>query len=171
MENNKKRVDFLSILLRLLIRLSAACTFGILIFLVAYILIKGIPHLTPSLFALTYSSENVSLFPAMVTTLLMTAISLLVAVPLGVFTSIYLVEYAPRGSRLVGLIRTTAETLSGIPSIVYGLFGTLFFVTYLHWGYSVLAGAATLSIMILPLMMRTSEEALLSVSDSYREAS
>jgi phosphate transport system permease protein len=107
----------------------------------------------------------------MITTLLMTLLSLIIAVPLGVFTAIFLVEYSKKGNRFIGIIRITAETLSGIPSIVYGLFGLLFFVTYLKWGYSLLAGAATLSIMILPLIMRTTEEALKSVPDSYREGS
>jgi phosphate transport system permease protein len=163
--------DLPSLLLRLLVYTSAALTFGILIFLMGYILAKGVPHLKPSLFSLTYTSENVSLFPPLVTTILMTLLSLLIAVPLGLFTAIYLVEYAKKGHRFVELIRLTTETLSGIPSIVYGLFGLLFFVTFLGWGFSLLAGAVTLAIMILPLIMRTSEEALKSVSDSYREAS
>lgn len=168
---NRAKKDPLSLLLALLVRGAAAATFGILLFLVLYILVKGVPHLKPSLFAPTYNSENVSLVPATVNTLILTALSLVIAVPLGVFTAIYLSEYARRGSRTVRLIRVTSETLSGIPSIVYGLFGMLFFVTTLRWGYSILAGAATLSIMILPLVMRTAEEALLSVSDSFREAS
>lgn len=160
-----------SLCLFLLTCLAAALTFFILAFLILYILIRGIPHLTPQLFSFTYSSENVSLFPALVNTLTMTVLALLVAAPLGIFTAIYLVEYAKRGNRLVGLVRITAETLSGIPSIVYGLFGMLFFVTYLHWGYSLLAGACTVSIMILPLIIRTTEEALLAVPDTYREGS
>ena len=101
----------------------------------------------------------------------MTALSLLIAVPLGIGSAIYLAEYARRGSRLVRLIRITAETLSGIPSIIYGLFGQLFFVAALGLGLSLLSGAMTLSIMILPLVMRTTEEALLAVPDSYREGS
>ena len=149
--------------------LCAILTFFILIFLIAHILQKGIPYIKPSLFALTYTTETVSLFPALVTTLLMVVASLLVAVPLGVFAAIYLVEYAKRGNRFVKLVRTTAETLSGIPSIIYGLFGWLFFVSWLKWGFSMLAGSFTLSIMILPLIMRTAEESLKSVSDSYRE--
>ena len=95
----------------------------------------------------------------------------MIAVPLGVFAAIYLVEYARRGSRLVRVIRMNAETLSGIPSIVYGLFGMLFFVTALKLGFSMLSGALTLSIMILPVILRTSEEALMSVPDSFREGS
>lgn len=163
--------DPLSILLRIIVLCSAGITFGVLIFLISYILVKGVPHLTPSLFAWEYTSENVSLFPSIITTIEITLFSLLIAVPLGLFTAIYLVEYAGKANKLVGVIRITAETLSGIPSIVYGLFGLLFFVTYLSWGFSILAGAVTLSVMILPLIIRTSEEALLSVSDSYREAS
>lgn len=150
---------------------SAVITFFVLVFIIGYILIKGIPHLKPSLFSLQYTSENVSVIPAIATTFLMTVMSLIVAVPLGVFTAIYLVEYAKRGNKIVGFVRITAETLSGIPSIVYGLFGMLFFVTYLKWGYSLIAGTLTLSIMILPLIMRTTEEALKSVTDSFREGS
>lgn len=134
-------------------------------------MIKGIPHLTPSLFAFEYNTSNVSMFPAVVNTVIITFFSLLIAVPLGIFTAIYLVEYAKRGNKIVNIIRLTAETLAGIPSIVYGLFGLLFFVTYLGFGFSIIAGALTLSIMILPLIMRTTEEALKAVSDSYREAS
>lgn len=96
---------------------------------------------------------------------------MIIAVPIGVCSAIYLVEYAKRGNKSVEVIRITAETLSGIPSIVYGLFGMLFFVTTLGWGYSLLAGAFTLTIMILPLIMRTTEEALKSVPNFYREGS
>ena len=145
-----------------LVYAAAILTFAVLLFLIGYILVTGIPHLTPSLFSLHYTSENVSMIPAIVTTVEMTALALLLAVPLGLFTAIYLNEYAKRGNKLVGVIRVTTETLSGIPSIVYGLFGMLFFVTRLHWGYSLIAGAMTLAIMILPLIMRTAEEALMS---------
>ena len=154
-----------------LVYAAAILTFAVLLFLIGYILVTGIPHLTPSLFSLHYTSENVSMLPAIVTTVEMTALALLLAVPLGLFTAIYLNEYAKRGNKLVGVIRVTTETLSGIPSIVYGLFGMLFFVTRLHWGYSLIAGAMTLAIMILPLIMRTAEEALMSVPDSFREGS
>lgn len=151
--------------------LAAVTTFAMLLFLVLYILVKGIPYLTPELFSLEYTSENVSLLPSLVNTFTMTVVSLAIAAPLGIFAAIYLVEYAKKGNQLVGIIRITAETLSGIPSIVYGLFGMLFFVTTLHWGMSLLAGAFTLVIMVLPLIMRTCEEALKAVPDSYREAS
>ena len=161
----------LSLVLLILVSASALLTVMTLLFLLAYILIKGIPYLTPSLFAWEYNSENVSLMPALVNTVIMTGLSLLIAVPLGIFAAIYLVEYAKCGSKLVKVIRMTAETLSGIPSIIYGLFGLLFFATYLHWGYSMWSGALTLVIMILPLVIRTTEEALIAVPDMYREAS
>ena len=150
---------------------AAVLTFAVLLFLIGYILVTGIPHLKPSLFQWNYTSENVSMMPAILTTVQTTALALLLAVPLGLFTAVYLNEYAKRGNKLVNVIRITTETLSGIPSIVYGLFGMLFFVTRLHWGYSLLAGAMTLAIMILPLIMRTAEEALMAVPDSYREGS
>ena len=150
---------------------AAGITFLVLLFLIGYILVMGIPNLSPKLFAWEYTTENVSMLPAIVTTVMLTGLSLLIAVPVGVFAAIFLVEYAGRQKKLVGIIRLTAETLSGIPSIVYGLFGMLFFVTALHWGLSVLSGSLTMAIMILPLIMRTTEEALKSVPDSYREAS
>lgn len=160
-----------SFLLLVLVLVSAVITVGILFYLVGYILIHGIPYLSTDLFALEYNSENVSMFPAMVNTLSMTALSLLLSVPFGVGAAIYLVEYAKKGNKLVGIVRVTAETLSGIPSIIYGLFGMLFFVTALKWNYSMLAGAATLAIMVLPTVMRTTEEALLCVPNSFREGS
>lgn len=160
-----------SFILMLLVMLSAIITFAVLLFLIAYILINGIPHIKPELFALKYTSENGSLFPALINTIIMTALSLIIAVPFGIFSAIFLVEYAKRGNKFINVIRITTETLSGIPSIVYGLFGMLFFVTTLKLGYSLLAGAFTLSIMILPLIMRTTEEALKAVPDSYREGS
>ena len=150
---------------------SAALTFGILFLIVGYILMKGLPHISLDLFALEYTSDNVSLVPALINTITITLLALALAVPIGICSAIYLVEYAKRGNKVVGIIRITAETLSGIPSIVYGLFGMLFFVTQLKWGFSILAGAMTLTIMILPLIMRTTEEALMSVPYSFREGS
>ena len=150
---------------------GAAFSASVLVLIVGYILIKGIPHLSPELFAWEYNSNNVSMMPAIINTLLMTVLSLLVCVPLGIGAAIDLTEYAKRGSRLVKLVRMTAETLSGIPSIIYGLFGSLFFVVAMGMGLSLLSGALTLSIMVLPTIMRTTEEALLAVPDSYREGS
>lgn len=161
----------LSLFLRILVDLAAAITVFVLISVVGYILIKGIPNLNLSMFDWKYTTDNVSMMPAIVNTLSVTAIALLIAVPFGIFSAIYLVEYAKRGSKLVNLVRLTTETLSGIPSIVYGLFGYLMFVVALKWSYSILAGTLTLAIMILPLIMRTTEEALKSVPDSFREGS
>jgi phosphate transport system permease protein len=157
--------------LRLPVYMAAVLTGCVIIGITAYILVRGVPHLKPELFARVYTSENVSLFPAFVNTVLMTGLSLLLAVPLGVFAAIYLAEYARRGNPFVRALRLAAETLAGIPSIVYGLFGMLLFVVKLRWGYSMLAGSFTLAIMILPLIMRTAEEALLAVPDAYREGS
>ena len=161
----------LSAVLLLLVVVSAVITLSVLIALIAYILIKGIPNLSPELFEWNYTTENVSMMPAIINTLMITGLSLLFALPVGICSAIYLVEYAKRGNRLVSVVRVTTETLSGIPSIVYGLFGYLFFNIFLGWSYTILGGALTLAIMILPLIMRTSEEALIAVPDLYREGS
>lgn len=187
------RRDPRSLALSLSVHLAALLTMLALLFILAYIFIKGIPHLTLELFAWEYNSENVSLLPALINTLFITATALIFAVPVGIGAAVYLTEYAgkkgrralplsggrvglpqwliSRGNVLVNLVGITTETLSGIPSIVYGLFGSLFFVKYLGFGLSLLSGALTLSIMILPLIMRTTEEALKAVPDSYREGS
>lgn len=161
----------LSLVMYLIVILAAALSVLALVFLIVYILVMGIPNLTPDLFAWEYNSDNVSCMPAIINTVIITLLTLVIAVPFGIGAAIYLAEYAKRGNRLVKIIRTMAETLSGIPSIVYGLFGMLCFVTAFHWGYSILAGAFTLSIMVLPTIMRTTEEALIAVPDSYREGS
>ena len=160
-----------SAILALLVMLATLLTFLTLFFLIIYLLIKGVPYLSADLFSLHYTSDNVSLFPALINTIWMTVLALVIAVPLGIFAAIFLVEYAGKGNRFVDIIRLTTETLQGIPSIVYGLFGMLFFVTKLRWGLSLLSGAFTLAIMILPLIMRTTEESLKSVPESYREGS
>ncbi len=163
------KLKFSDLILLVFVYLSALLTIGTLLYVVFYIFYRGIPYIKPSLFSLTYTSENVSLLPAAITTFIITMISLLIALPIGILSAVYLTEYAKRGNRAVKFIQITTETLSGIPSIVYGLFGLLFFVGFLGWGFSILAGAFTLSIMILPLIMRSTEEALKSVPDSYRE--
>lgn len=160
-----------SFVLALLVWGAALITVATLLFLVGYVLVSGVPNLKPSLFAWEYNSDNVSMVPAIINTIEMVVVALLFAVPFGVGAAIYLVEYAKKGNKIVGLVRLTAETLTGIPSIIYGLFGMLFFVTALGWRNSILAGATTLAIMVLPTVMRTTEEALLSVPDSYREGS
>lgn len=169
-ELNKQKYISSSIL-KFFVYLCAILTFLILFFLIAYILINGIPHLNISLFSLKYTSDNASVIPALINTIVMTILSLILAVPIGIFSAIFLVEYAKRGNKLVEIVRMTTETLQGIPSIIYGLFGMLFFVNKLGWGYSLIAGACTLAIMILPLIMRTTEEALRAVPDLYREGS
>lgn len=160
-----------SLVLRILMVLASFFTVGITVCIVGYILIKGIPNLTLDQFSWVYNTENVSMMPAIINTILMVLLVLLLVVPIGVGGAIYLVEYATRGNKLVKVIRLTAETLSGIPSIVYGLFGYLFFVIACGWGNSFLAGALTLAMMVLPLILRTTEEALKSVPDSFREGS
>lgn len=160
-----------SLVMFILVILSAAITVGVLFSLIIYILTNGVINLKPELFAWEYNTSNMSMMPAIISTVYITVLSLLMAVPVGIFSAIYLVEYAKRGSKLVKIIRTTTETLQGIPSIVYGLFGYILFVITLHWSYSLLAGAVTLAIMILPLIIRTTEEALISVPDAYREGS
>lgn len=161
----------LSLMVFLVTVLAAILTASVVLFLILYILITGIPHITPSLFAWEWTTKNQSMMPSIINTLCLTTIALLLAVPAGVGGGIYMVEYAGRGNRLVKLVRLTAETLQGIPSIVYGIFGYVFFNIALGWGFSLLSGGVTLAIMILPLILRTTEEALMAVPDSYREGS
>ena len=158
-------------ILKGLVFLSAGITFTILLLLIGYILIQGVPHLTATLFSLEFTTDNQSVIPALINTVIMTVVSLLVAVPVGIFSAIFLVEYSGKGNKFVDIVRMTTETLQGIPSIIYGLFGMLFLVYRLKLDYSILSGALTLAIMILPLIMRTTEEALKSVPDLYREGS
>lgn len=160
-----------SLLIRLVTYLAAFITVASLGFLIIYILVRGVPYLTPSLFAWEYNSDNVSMLPSLINTVLLTLLALIFAAPLGIFAAIYMVEYAKRGNRIVKIVRITAETLSGIPSIVYGLFGMLFFVTACHMQLSILSGSLTVAIMVLPTIMRTTEEALMAVPDSFREGS
>lgn len=160
-----------SFIMLILICLAALVTVASIIFIIIYILEKGIPNLTPELFNINYNSKNQSMLPSIINTVYITFFTLLCAVPIGIFSAIYLVEYAKRGSKLVKVIRITTETLAGIPSIVFGLFGFLAFVLALGWGYSMIAGILTLTMMVLPTIIRTTEEALLAVPDSYREGS
>ena len=160
-----------SLILAVLVGLAALITFLTLVFIIGYILVMGIPNLKPSLFQLEYNSDNVSMLPSIINTVGMTLLSLVIAGPLGILAAVYLVEYAKKGNKLVSVVRVTAETLTGIPSIVYGLFGLLFFVTTCHMSYSLIAGILTVAIMVLPTVLRTTEEALLAVPVSYREGS
>ncbi|MGM9637386.1 MAG: phosphate ABC transporter permease PstA [Eubacteriales bacterium] len=167
----RKHRDPVSLILRILVILSAALTMGVLLLLIGYILVMGIPNLKLSLFEWNYTSDNLSMMPAIINTITMTVLSLVIALPLGLGAAIYLTQYAKKGSKVVKLISLTTETLAGIPSIIFGLFGFLFFVVALHFGYSMLSGALTLAMMVLPTIMRTSQEALLSVPASYTEGS
>ena len=169
LKNYKKHPGSLIILIFVII--SAVITAGILLSIVAHILIKGIPNLRLDMFAWEYNTENLSMMPAIINTLTMTLLSLAIAVPIGVCSAIYLVEYSRSRNKLVKIVGTTTETLAGIPSIVYGLFGYLIFVVACGFNLSLLSGSLTLSIMILPTIMRTTEEALRAVPDSYREGS
>jgi len=164
----RKTTDFI---LFILTWLSIVITVAVLVFIIGYVLINGIPYIRPSLFAIQFTTQNQSLFPALIGTIMIVGLSLVLAVPLGVFSAIYLVEYAKRGNRFVKIVRLTTETLAGIPSIVYGLFGFIFFGVFLGWGLSLMSGSFTTAIMILPLIMRTTEESLKSVPDTYREGS
>ena len=165
--NNKIKSSFV----RLVVKLSALVTFGTLFFIIGYILYRGVPALRPSMFEFEYSSTNVSMFPSIITTIMLVFSTLIIVTPIGVFTGFYLVEYANKGNKFVDLIRIATETLSGVPSIVYGLFGMLFFVYRLNFSYSLIAGIFTAAIMVLPLIIRSTEEALMAVDDSLREAS
>ena len=165
-----KRKPF-SLFLYVLVLLATAITVGILGALIIYILAKGIPNINADLFAWEYTTENASMMPAIINTVLMTGLALLMAVPVGVFSAIYMVEYAKRGNKLVKIVSLTTETLAGIPSIIYGLFGYLVFVIALGWGLTFFGGSITLAIMVLPTIMRTTEEALKAVPDSFREGS
>lgn len=164
----KKPFSFAALIL---IVLSVALTVGIVAWILIYVLMQGIPHLTPDIFAWRWSFSNLSMLPSLINTLVVAAIALLVAGVIGVFAAIFMVEYAKSTNVFVKVVRMAAETLSGIPSIVYGIFGMVFFVELMGWGFSLLGGALTMSLMVLPLVMRTTEEALLAVPASFREGS
>lgn len=160
-----------SLIMLILILLAVTITVASMIYLVIYILVNGIPYITPDLFAWKYNTENVSMTPAIINTIIMVFLTLLLAVPIGIAAAIYLVEYSKRNLKLVKVIRLTTETLAGIPSIVFGLFGFIVFVLLLKWGNSLLAGVLTLTMMVLPTIVRTTEESLLAVPDMFREGS
>lgn len=156
------------IIYKTLTTLAIAISAIVLVGIVVFICIKGIPHLTPAIFELEYNSKNVSMFPAIISTIIVVLFSILVAGPIGIFTGIYLAEYSKGDSKFVKIIRIVTETLSAIPSIVYGLFGYLFFGIALKMGWSILSGTLTVSIMVLPLIVRSTEEAFLSTPGVYR---
>ena len=152
--------------LKIMVYLSAASTFMFLLWILSYILIMGIPGINMNFLL----NEQTGILPAVAATLQMVAIALLIAAPIGISAAIYLTEYAKQG-RITRIIRFAAESLSGIPSIIYGLFGMLFFVKTLGWGWSLISGALTASIMILPTIVRSTEETIKSVPREFREGS
>ncbi|MCL1902805.1 MAG: phosphate ABC transporter permease PstA [Oscillospiraceae bacterium] len=161
----------MSLFLLILVIGAAVITVGLVAILLGHLLIKGIPHIKPHLFEWKYTTDNLSMMPAIINTFIMVILTLLIAVPVGISSAIYLVEYAKRGNKVVSVIRLTTETLAGIPSIVFGLFGFIVFNTMIFKGYSMIGGALTLSMMVLPIIIRTTEEALISVPDLFREGS
>ncbi|WP_039987955.1 phosphate ABC transporter permease PstA [Vibrio owensii] len=152
---------------------SAALTVGFLFWIIWYILSNGLQHVDWNFITDDYTrtGDEHGIFPMIVSTIYMVIASIAVAAPLGIMTAIYLTEYAKVGSRLVKIIRFCTESLAGIPSIIFGLFGMTFFVAILGLGFSILSGALTLSILILPVIIRTTEEALMAVPQTYREGS
>ena len=156
---------------RFFVKGGALITLAVILTIVIYILVNGIPNLNSKLFAWEYNSENVSMMPAIVNTVAMVVVTLLMSVPIGIGAAVYMVEYVKKESKLAKIIKLATQTLAGVPSIVYGLFGTLFFVKYLSLQLSILSGCLTLGIMILPIVMETTEEALRMVPVSYKEGS
>lgn len=158
-------------IMKYIVWIAALFTIGMLLFIIGFILWNGIPVMNPGLFSWEYTTDNVSMLPAIISTLIMIFVSLLIAAPIGVFSAFYLVEYADRGNKFVHWIRLATDTLAAVPSIVYGLFGMLFFVNQIFGTYSHIAGIMTLTIMILPIIISSTEEALLSVNNSLRMGS
>lgn len=156
---------------RMLVYSSTVLTVLAVCFIIGYILVMGIPQIKPEMFELTYTSDNCSFMPALFNTLLVIVLSVSCSSVFGIGAAIFLNEYASKGNWFVRLVALATETLSGIPSIVYGLFGLLFFVYYLQWGLSLLAGVCTMAIMTFPIIMRATQEALAAVPDLYREGS
>ena len=158
-------------LLKIAVWICGIIVGALFVTITAFILIKGIPNINLDLFAWKHTTSNMSMMPAIFNTIEMVLLTLLIAVPIGVLAAVYMVEYAKKGSKIVAIVRLTTETLQGIPSIIFGLFGMLVFVYTFEWGKTMLAGVMTLVLMILPVIIRTTEEALLAVPDSYREGS
>jgi phosphate transport system permease protein len=150
----------------------AAATIGVLLFIIAFVLVRGLPHVSWGF--LTQSPEEMGrkggVFPMIVSTAMVTGLAVIVAAPIGIATAIYLTEYTREGW-LTAVIRFGADCLAGIPSIIFGLFGFVFFAITLHMGFSILSGGLTLALMVLPTIIRTSEEALRAVPYAYREVS
>ena len=164
-----KRKIYITII-RGLMYLSAAVTAGLVLFMIGYVMIEGIPNITWELISTepSYLKETIGILPDIMNTVYIVIATLLFVLPLGVGAAIYLTEYA-KNKKIVSAIEYAAETLSGIPSIIYGLVGLLFFCNFMSFGRSLIAGALTLVIMNLPTVMRTTQESLKTVPQSYRE--
>ncbi len=169
----KQARNNLDLVLSGLIWASAAFTVGFLFWIIWYILSNGLQHVDWHFISDNYTrtGDEHGIYPMIISTIYMVIASIAVAAPLGIMTAIYLTEYAKVGSKLVKVIRFCTESLAGIPSIIFGLFGMTFFVAILGFGFSILSGALTLSILILPVIIRTTEEALMAVPQTYREGS
>ena len=170
-ERKSAHMDAESVILKVAVYAAAVVMILIPLILIGYILIRGLPNLRWSLFAWEYNSTNVSMMPAIINTITTTVLALLPAMLFGIGGAVYLTEYARKESFFVKCIDVTAETLAGIPSIVYGLFGYLTFCIELKFNFSLLSGALTLAIMVLPVILQTTKEALIAVPESYREGS
>ncbi len=164
-----KRKIYITIM-RALMYLSAALTGGLVLFLIGYVMIKGIPNITWELLSTepSYLTERIGILPDILNTVYIVIATLVIVIPLGVGAAIYLTEYA-QNKKIVSAIEYASETLSGIPSIIYGLVGLLFFCNFMDFGRTIIAGALTLVIMNLPTVMRTTQESLKTVPQSYRE--
>lgn len=149
---------------------AAFLTIGALVWILAYIVSKGIGHINLDFITKMPRGDKGGIYPMIINTITMIVVSIGIATPIGILSAIYLVEYAKPG-KVVNVIRFATESLAGIPSIIYGLFGMMFFVTTLDMGWSIIAGSLTVSIMLLPTIIRTTEEALIAVPNSWREAS
>lgn len=163
--------DVPSIAVRIVVLLGATTAFLSAAFIIGYILLRGLAGFTLQMLSPSYNSRNYSMLPALINTVTVLMISLAVVLPAGVCAAVYLSEYAGADSRFASFVRLTADTLSGVPSIIYGLFGGIFFVRYLGLGLSLLSGSLTMAIMLLPVIMRTAEQAIAAVPDSLREGS
>lgn len=174
-EQTYKKTDSVSriraMIVKILIYASIIFTIAMLILVVGQVSLRGISHLSPEIFSLKWTTENQSMVPAIWNTLELVFLTMLLTIPFGIATAIYTVEYAPPGSQFVKIARLMTETLQGIPSILFGLFGMIFFVNKIGWGNSIIAGSLTMWFMTLPLLIRSTEEALLAVPNRLREAS
>ncbi len=157
-------------IMKTLMRAATILTCALVLFMIGYVLVEGVPHISWKLLSTerSYLTDNIGILPDMLNTLYIIIATLIIVLPLGVGAAVYLTEYAA-GKKAVAVIEYAAETLSGIPSITYGLVGMLFFCEFLGMRTSLMAGAMTLVIMNLPTIMRTAQESLKTVPQSYRE--